>query len=160
MPFLHNYWIILASLLIALVLQTLPLPEWITAWRPAWVAMVLIYWNMALPHRVSIGTAWIVGLLLDVLQGTLLGQHAFGLAVIAFVTSKLYLQIRQYPLYQQSIYVGVMIMIYVCLVVWVNGIAGRPPASWIFLAPVLSSMLLWPWVFVVLRDIRRRAKVT
>ncbi len=156
----RNYWIILLTLLIALILQIVPLPEWFTQWRPSWVAMVLIYWTLALPRRVSIGTAWIVGLLLDVLQGTLLGQHAMGLAVITYITSKLHLQIRQYPLYQQSLFIGSMIAIYVCLIAWVNGIVGRAPNSWAFLQPALSSMLLWPWLFVVLRDIRRRAKVS
>lgn len=156
----HGYWVILTTFITALILMTMPLPDWIEAWRPSWVAMVLIYWNLALPHRVSIGTAWVMGILLDVLQGSLLGQHAIGLAILAYVTAKLHLQIRQYPLHQQSIYVGISIAVYLCLIMWINGLTGRPPKSWSFLMPVLTSMLLWPWLFVVLRDIRRKARVT
>ena len=156
----HNYGIILITFIVALMLSAMPLPEWISAWRPAWVAMVVMYWSMALPQRVSIGTAWALGILLDVLQGSLLGQHAIGLAVVAYVTAKLHLQIRQHPLYQQSLFVGMLVSFYLCLEVWVYGIIGRPPHSWYFLTPVITSMLLWPWLFVILRDIRRRARIT
>lgn len=157
---LHNYWVILVTMFVALLLTAMPLPDWITTWRPAWVAMVVIYWSMALPQRFSIGSAWVMGILLDVLQGSLLGQHAIGLSIVAYVTANLHLQIRQHPLYQQSVFVGLLISVYLCLVVWVNGVIGRPPHSWFFLAPVITSMLLWPWLFVILRDIRRRARVT
>jgi len=155
----HNYWIVLVTFLAALMLTVMPLPDWIVAWRPTWVAMVVIYWSLALPQRVGIGTAWVLGILLDVLQGSLLGQHAIGLAIVAYVTLKLHLQIRQHPLYQQSLFVGLLVAIYLCLVVWVNGIIGRSPHSWSFLTPVMTSMLLWPWLFVILRDIRRRARI-
>ncbi len=138
----------------------MPYPDWVDAWRPAWLVMVVIYWSMALPQRVSVGTAWVSGILLDVLKGSLLGQHAIGLAIVAYVTAKLHLQIRQHPLYQQSFFVGLMITFYICLIVWINGMIDRPPQSWSFLFPVITSMLLWPWLFVILRDIRRRARVT
>ncbi len=156
----HNYWIVLVTFIVALMLTAMPLPDWITVWRPAWVAMVVIYWSMALPQRVSIGTAWFLGILLDVLQGSLLGQHAIGLAIVAYVTVKLHLQIRQHPLYQQSLFVGLLVAVYLSLIVWVNGIIGRPPQSWSFLMPVITSMLLWPWLFVILRDVRRRALIS
>ncbi len=156
----QNYWVILATFFVALTLTAIPLPDWIISWRPAWVVMVVIYWSMALPQRVSIGTAWVLGILLDVLQGSLLGQHAIGLTIVAFVAAKLHLQIRQHPLYQQSAFVGLLIAVYLCLTVWVNGIIGRPPHSWSFLMPVMTSMLLWPWLFVILRDVRRRARIT
>lgn len=156
----HNYWVILATFVVALMLTIVPLPDWVTIWRPAWVALVVIYWSMALPQRVSIGTAWVMGILLDVLQGSLLGQHAIGLALIAYVTAKVHLQIRQHPLYQQSLFVGMLVTVYLCLVVWVNGIIGRVPHSWAFMTPVITSMLLWPWLFVILRDLRRRARVS
>ncbi len=156
----NNYWIIILTMFTALVLTAMPYPDWVAPWRPAWVVMVVIYWSMALPQRVSIGTAWVMGILLDVLQGSLLGQHAVGLAMVAFVTAKLHLQIRQYPLYQQSVVIGLLVAFYLCNLVWVNGIIGRPPQSWAFLTPVVTSMLLWPWLFVILRDIRRRARVS
>ena len=68
------------TLLLGMVLSVLPLPDFVPPElgfvRPDWVAMVLIYWILALPHRVGLITAWIAGLGMDVLLGTLLGQHA------------------------------------------------------------------------------------
>ncbi len=156
----NNYSIILVTFFVAFILTAMPLPDWIAAWRPAWVALVLVYWSLALPHRVNLFTAFILGILLDVLQGSLLGQNAIGLTIIVFITAKLHLQVRQYPLYQQSIFVGLLVAVYLGMIAWVNGMIGRPPESWAFFAPVLTSILLWPWLFVILRDIRRRAIVT
>jgi rod shape-determining protein MreD len=78
-------WAIVASFVVAFMLTAMPLPDWAIAWRPAWVALVLAYWCLALPQSIGVLSAWIIGLLLDVMHGSLLGQHAFGLAVVAYV---------------------------------------------------------------------------
>ncbi|MCU7812927.1 MAG: rod shape-determining protein MreD, partial [Candidatus Thiodiazotropha sp. (ex Notomyrtea botanica)] len=96
----RNY-IIYLTLLMGYFLTLIPLPEWAQTFRPQWVALILIYWCMALPERVGVGLGFIFGLLLDVLTGTLLGQHALGLSVVAFVTIKLHLRVRVMPLRQQ-----------------------------------------------------------
>src|SRR3990170_7781632 len=98
----HGGGVIFFSFIVALMLTAMPLPEWAVNWRPAWVAMVLIYWCMALPDRVGIGISWTLGLLLDVQQGTVLGQNALGLAVIAFITLKSRQRLRVFPLVQQA----------------------------------------------------------
>ncbi|HHC71469.1 MAG TPA: rod shape-determining protein MreD [Thiotrichales bacterium] len=156
----HGGWVIVASFVVALLLSTLPLPDWILPWRPEWSALVLIYWTMALPHRVGVGVGWIVGLLLDVLQGTLLGQHALGLATLAFVTYNLHQRVRVFPLWQQALTVMLFLALYQLLLLWFDGITGRPPRGWEYWIPSLTGMALWPWIFVVLRDLRRRFKVT
>ena len=78
-------WIIVVSFVVSLMLTALPMPEWARIWRPAWVCLVLIYWCMALPARVGILVAACAGILLDVISGTLLGQHALALSVVAFI---------------------------------------------------------------------------
>ncbi len=153
-------WIIFTSLLIAFLLTALPLPAWADDWRPAWVAMVLIYWCMALPGRIGIGIAWCLGLLLDVQQGALLGQNALGLALIAYFILQIHKRFRLFPLVQQSCLVGFMIIFYLLISSWVIGIMGIPPQAWTYWMPAVSSMILWPWLFVVLRDIRRKYHVT
>jgi rod shape-determining protein MreD len=80
-------WVIVVSFLLAFWLSEIPLPGGLDRFRPDWVAMVLIYWGMALPHRIGIGVGWGVGLLLDVGRGGLLGQHALALAVVAYLTA-------------------------------------------------------------------------
>ncbi|MDP2388977.1 MAG: rod shape-determining protein MreD, partial [Acidobacteriota bacterium] len=68
------------SLVVAFALTSVPLPEWAHPWRPAWVAIVVIYWCLAIPERIGVLFAWSMGLLLDVMHGAILGQHALGLA--------------------------------------------------------------------------------
>lgn len=88
---------ILATFLVAIVLNILPGPTWAEPFLPDWVALTLIYWCMAAPQRVSVGTGWLLGLTLDVLYGSLLGQHALAKSAIAFVTVRLHPQLRMFP---------------------------------------------------------------
>ena len=122
--------------------------------------MILIYWCMALPQRVGVGVGWSVGLCMDVLTATLLGQRALGLAVVAYLSLKLHQRIRVTPLWQQALTVLVLLLVYQMLALWVLGITGQRPNTWLYWGPSLVSMLLWPWVFIVLRDVRRRFQVT
>ncbi len=75
--------VIILTLLMALILTILPLPDWAQMLRPQWYTLVLIYWVLALPLRVGVGIGWLVGIQVDVMTGTLLGQHALSLALIA-----------------------------------------------------------------------------
>jgi len=147
------------SFVIALMLTALPMPEWASLWRPAWVALVLIYWCMALPSRSGVLVGWSVGLLLDVMTGTLLGQHALALAVTAFIAHKLHQRVRVLPIFQQGVTVFGLVFVFQALVLWINGIKGMPVTLSAYLTAPLVSALLWPWVFVLLRDTRRRLAV-
>lgn len=151
--------VIVLSFVVALMLTALPMPEWAILWRPAWVALVLIYWCMALPGRTGVLVGWSVGMLLDVMAGTLLGQHALALAVIAFIAHKMHRQVRVLPVWQQGLTVFALVFVFQALVMWINGIQGIPVTISAHLAAPLVSMLLWPWVFVVLRDTHRRFAV-
>ena len=156
----HGSGVIVASFIVAMMLTAMPLPDWAINWRPAWVAMVLVYWCMALPHRIGIGIGWTMGILLDVLQGTLFGQNAIGLAILAYFTLKSHQRMRMFPLTQQALLVCLFVLVYQLLSLWVRGIMGVPPKSWTYWMPAITSMLLWPWLFIILRDIRRRYHVS
>jgi rod shape-determining protein MreD len=152
-----RYLVIHASLVVALILMILPLPDWAQMYRPNWIALVLIYWSMALPNRVGLWFAFFSGIILDASFGTLLGQHALALVVVTFFNLNFYQRIRVLALAQQAIYVLALLLINQVVVAWVEGILGRPtPLSAYFVAP-LVGMMIWPWVFVILRDIRRKA---
>ena len=155
----HGRMVILITLLISLVLSVMPMPEDLQHYRLQWSALVLIYWCMALPERVGVGTGFFVGLLLDILTGTLLGQHAFGLSVISFIVLKTHKRVRVFPLWQQSLFVVLILLLDRLLFFWVDGTIGRPAGtaeSWI--APLLGG-LIWPWLFIIFRDMRRRFHV-
>ena len=152
-------WVIPASFVVTLLLTALPMPEAVAGWRPAWVALALVYWCIAAPERVGVVVGWTVGLLLDVMTGTLLGQHALGLSVVAYIAHRTHRSVRVLPLWRQAVTVFALVFLYQALVLWSNGIRGLPveaPAYWT--SPLLSA-LLWPWVFVVLRVVRRRYAV-
>ena len=156
----RGQWFIPLTFLIAFAVTYLPLPLWIDRFWPDWVSLVLIYWCLALPQRVNVGTAWVVGLFQDAAAGTLLGQHALALAVIAFLTVKTHQRIRVNPLWQQALSVLGLLIINQLLVSWIDGITGYPPQSWWYLAPAFGGMLWWPWLFIALRDLRRRFRIS
>ena len=153
-------WVVVASFIVALMLAAMPMPDLVAAGRPAWVSLVLIYWCIALPERMGIGIGWSLGLLLDVLKGTLLGQHAASYALFAYFALKIHKRLRAFPLTKQTSFVGLMLAMHALLMLWTRGITALPSDLSIYWLPVLSSMLLWPAVFQIMRYIRRKAGVS
>jgi len=148
------------TFLVALILAILPGPDWAEPFRPDWVGLVLIYWCMATPQRVGVGVGWTVGLILDVLYGSLLGQQALAKTLLAFLTLKLHLQMRMFPRWQQAVTVLVLVAINHLLVLWVKDLIVHTSVQWSYWTSSIVSMLIWPWLFVILRDVRRRAHVS
>src|SRR5471030_300849 len=101
MPNSSKWFIISITFLGAFVLTLLPMPDWTVWLRPAWVLLVLIYWTMEVPYRVNIGIAWFIGILLDVLNGTLLGEHALALTVVCYIVARMHSRLLMFPLLQQ-----------------------------------------------------------
>ena len=147
---------ILVSFLVAMILTSLPLPEGAIIYRPDWMALALIYWCMALPERIGIFTGWLLGLVLDVMYGSLLGQNAMALSIIAYLVNILHLRVRMFPLWQQSVMVLLLIMLHLAISAWIRGIAGQFSVTWTYWMPALTSALVWPFIFIVLRDLRRQ----
>ena len=155
----HRIWVIALSILVAFMLTAMPLPEWALPWRPAWIAMVLVYWCMALPERIGVITAWTIGLTLDVMHGSILGQHAFGLAFVAYVVLQYHQRLRVFRLVQQAMVVGTLVFVYLLAMLWIYKLLGSVNYSFNYLFGAISTAVLWPWVYIVLRDVRRRARV-
>jgi len=156
----HGTAIILFSFVIALMLTVMPLPDWAEEIRPQWVVMVLIYWAMALPQRVNVGTAWIMGLLLDVANDAVLGQHALALAIVVFLTAHLHQRLRVFPQSQQAIVIFVFCVIYNLIVLWIKGITGTAPSVWLIVIPSFTTAIVWPLAFITLRHARRIYRVS
>lgn len=156
----HGGAVIFFTFVAALVLTVVPLPDDLRILRPDWVLLVLIYWCMALPQRVGVGIGWLLGLFTDVLTGALLGQHALAYSLVAFLTLKLHQRLRLYPLWQQALSMLVLLALGQLLMLWINGIVGRPIHSWLYWMPSLTGALLWPFVFLLLRGLRRAFRVT
>lgn len=153
----RTFWIVSGTLVVALLLTLFPLPNWAEALRPAWVELVLIYWAMTLPASVGIFTGFVFGLLVDIALGSLLGQHALGLSLVAYIVLKNHQRLRLYPLIQQGVIIMLILMVEQLLYLWIYGISNRAPNNtFAHFIPAVTSMILWPWLFVLMRDLRRR----
>ena len=147
--------VILLSFIAAFILSIVPLPQILQTVRPEFVTIVLIYWCIALPNRVSVGIAWIVGLVIDVSTDALIGQHALTLALIAYLAIKLHQRIRIFPIWQQALTIFVLMMFQGTITLWIKGMLGDAPSLWSFTIPAISTALFWPVGYVLMRQIRR-----
>ena len=144
------------TIIMAFMLSMMPLPDWAEAFRPDWVTLVLIYWTMALPENMGVTIAWFAGLMLDVSHGALLGQHALGLVLVIYIIHSQHQRLRVASLLQQAIVIFFLLILKQASVLWVNGIMGHAPDTWLYFMPSLTSALFWPWVYIILRDLRRK----
>jgi rod shape-determining protein MreD len=156
----QGYVVILLTFIAAYVLAVLPLPTWLQWARPEWVALTLIYWCIALPQRVGIAAALLLGVGLDVLEGSVLGQNAFALVVVAVLAQVLYQRLRVYSLMQQSGVVFILVGINQLICQWVQNLEGVSTVPDLFLLPAVTSALMWPVILHSLRGVRRRYQVS
>jgi rod shape-determining protein MreD len=152
----NGLWVVVLSFLVAYLLAVIPFPEWAMNYRPEWLPMVLIYWVMALPYRVGIGSAWFAGLILDVLEGSVLGLNALSLVIIAYVTLSLHQRLRMFSSLQQSGLVLALVGLNLMVCHWLQIMTQQTIASnLMFLMAALTSAVIWPSLFYLLRQIRR-----
>jgi rod shape-determining protein MreD len=149
---------VIASIIVALMLMVVPLPDLAAPFRPDWVLLALIYWAMMLPRTWSVGSAWLVGLVLDVAQGAILGQHALAFCVIIFVTVRFHLLMRVFPLSQLTATVFALLALYQFLLFWINGVADVAAPAVSYWGPVIAGTIVWPLVSMFLSGVRMRLK--
>jgi len=157
--FAHNGIIVVFTLLIALMASIMPLPLSVDAFRPDWVLIILIYWTMALPSRVNIITAWVMGFLLDVLLGSVLGVHAAAMAIAIYIVAENFQKIRNFSVWQQALITGVLAALYHLVVFWLQRFLIDVAFLISYLYPVITSIILWPWMFLLLRKVRRHFSI-
>ena len=149
---------VIITLVVGLMLTIMPLPDAIEAFRPDWLALLMIFWAMQLPRTWSVGSAWIVGIVLDVSYGTLLGQHALALCAITFATVRFHLLMRVFPLSQLSATVFALLALYQFILFWVNGVAGVSAPSVVYWGPVITGTLIWPFFYMFMSGVRYRSR--
>jgi len=156
----HGGWSILLTLVLAAILGIVPMPQWLEFWRPEWVTLVMVYWVIALPHKVGLLSAWVFGFFIDVLEGTLLGLNAMALTIVAYIALSLYQRMRMFTPLQQSATILILVGIQQLLVFWVLTASGQNTArNLAFMDTAISSALVWPLLFPLLRYWRRAWQV-
>lgn len=142
----RGFWLVQLSFLLAIYLQALPVPKFLTYFRPEWVSLVLIYWSLHLPHRVGITHALVWGILLDLLEATPLGQHLLALSLIAYLCNYFYQRILMFSNLQKSLIVFCLLVLSQLINLITNSLLGLK-TSLIYLGlTVVISAILWHWV--------------
>ncbi len=149
---------VLVTLLIAFMLMIAPMPPVAEPFRPDWLALVLMFWAMTVPRSYSVGIAWLIGMVLDVAQGTLLGQHALALCIVVYITVKFHLLMRVFPLSQLTATVFALLALYQFLLFWINGVAGVTAPAIHYWGPVVSGTIVWPILSILLSGLRYRVQ--
>jgi rod shape-determining protein MreD len=147
---------IAVTVVVALILAIVPLPEAIVAARPDFLLLVVIYWALSAPRLAGLTFAWLCGLAIDLLTGVLLGQHALAFLIVAFLTHKFQLRMRIFPIWQQTLTVMMLLALYQFVVFWIDGVIGSPVTTWARWIPVFTGALLWPVLVAVLDTWNRR----
>ncbi|MEH6551428.1 MAG: rod shape-determining protein MreD [Pseudomonadales bacterium] len=148
------FFMIGISLLVAFWLSIVPMSVSWSLWRPAWVAVVVIYWVLYAPSVVGVFFAWMMGFLLDGFEGAIVGQHALAFAVVAYVTAGAGQRVRHFTLLQQIGFVLLMVTVAQLVSLWVVSFTDRPIQLSLWLSPVPGSALVWllllglarPWI--------------
>jgi rod shape-determining protein MreD len=147
-------WLLPVSLLVALLLGLLPLPQVLQPFRPYWLALVLAYWLLEDHERIGLGFAFALGLAADIVFGSLLGEQALRLCVMTFILQRFRPQLRFFPLPQQSLVIGGLLLNDLIIAGIAHFMLGEPVRPWIWWWTPLIGAVLWPPLFIVLDALR------
>ncbi len=136
---------IILSLIVAFALSLLPLREAWVLWRPEWVALTIIHWGLFLPKKTSLLLAWVAGLLVDAIHGSIMGQHAFGFIIITLMTLRMRPRISAENYLHQIFLVFLVLGTYLLVNLWILGVTGNSPSGWGYWLTVLTSLVIWPF---------------
>ncbi|MDP5209478.1 rod shape-determining protein MreD [Microbulbifer sp. 2205BS26-8] len=152
----NNRWFVAVTIFLSLLLAVMPLPQQWLWFRPAFPALLVIFWITQLPQALGVGFAWMVGILEDLATGASFGTHALALAVLAYFSLLTYQRTRAFNPLQQLLWAFVLVGINQVVGNWVHGLEGKTVPGLTFLWPALTTALLWPWVASLLRGMSRR----
>lgn len=139
-----NIYIIM-TIFIGLIMILLPWP--FGPILPNFLLLILLSWIVRRPNLLGIGAAWMLGLLTDLAQGSLLGMHALIYTVLAFCVMRFLPRFSTVPVWQQSLIIFVLVMFSSALQYWIMSLQGMTPDSWTYWLPALTSMVVWPLVW-------------
>jgi len=136
--------------LIALILTVLPLPNWLNLVRPEFLVLTVLYWSIASPRTGGIGLAFFSGIMLDVFQGPVLGEHALALSLVSYIALREHQKIRSKPAFQQSLIVFAALVTYEFVLFAIDGWTKHPVTSPLRWTHTLSGAIFWAPVAAVL----------
>jgi rod shape-determining protein MreD len=152
-----GFVVMLLSFLCALSLNILPLPLWMKALWPLWTVLILIFWTAYFSDVLNPWLVWMVGLFEDVLQGSFLGEHALALLLAYFLARGMSRQIKTFSLASQMGKIAIILLGYQGTLFVLQGFylhTFNDVLLW--LLPLITTLLLWPWILYFLHSIAVR----
>lgn len=134
---------IFASFVIALLINLLPWQAAIANFAPDFVALLIIYWCLNQPRRVGVGAAFILGVLMDVGDANVLGQHALAYSVIASLVLIRQRRIAIYPFWQQALFAFALLLLAQLIMVTIRAVMGDAFTGWTYFLSSALAALLW-----------------
>lgn len=151
-------WLVYGSLVASLLVLVVPLPAGFDLARPYLLAMLVCYWLLEAPGQVGLGVAFVAGLAADLVSGTLLGEQALRLVVLAFLVQRFRARLRFFPLWQQALAVFALLLNDRLIALAIRLASGDGVGPWgTWLSPVVG-FALWPWLFLLLDELRLRLR--
>ena len=135
---------LILSVLVALIFTVLPLPPWLDVVRPAFLVLTVIYWSVNAPRAGGLAIGFFAGLLLDVFQGPVLGEHALALSLITYIAVREHQRIRSKPAIQQALIVFAALILYEVVLFMIDGWTGHPVTSPLRWVHTVTGALIWP----------------
>ena len=143
------------SLIVAFVLNLMPWGQMVGV--PDFVALALVFWNIHQPRKVGISVAFMMGLLMDVNEATLLGENALAYTLLSYFAIMIHRRVLWFPLRTQALHVlPLMLLAQAVQLVVQLMVTGKSP-DWFYFSESLVSALLWPVVSLLLLAPQRRA---
>lgn len=139
---------LLLAFVVMLVLTIMPLPAVVSSFRPPWVFLLIFYLTCYLPQpqKMPVGTLFLMGLILDALSVTVLGEHAFALCLSGWIMGQKTARFPFYSTLQQMAVVGFSCIGYQSILLLMDAFMGYPGSFLQVLGIGVVSALLWPWL--------------
>lgn len=137
--------------IVAMLLRIAPIPAALFPFNPDWILLAIIAMTLNSPDKFSIGSAWLIGLLTDVLTSKLLGQYALAYALCAYVVALLYRQMRHYPVLQQCALIFLLLLLSKAVIYITTSIQGIPRADWPYWSAAIIGAFVWPFINSVVK---------
>jgi len=146
------------SIALAFFIMIIPMSEFLSALRPFLLALVMMFWILETPGKMGLGRAFLIGLLLDIVSFSMLGEHAFRLLLMAGIVHQVRNQFRFYPIWQQSL--AILAILYLdqfmlAVIRLFQGLQQQPIEAW--LSPLLA-FLIWPWLYMFLDNLHLQSR--
>lgn len=143
---------LMVGFILALILSILPLPGLISEFRPPWILLLVLYIEYFLPGNFNQTALLFVGLLLDVLLATVIGEHSFALLLVTWIASSKSRRFQFFSMMQQIFLIGFFCLFYQTIISLITALLGF---HYSMIAPIGSAvvgMFVWPWIRLLGED--------